>query len=345
MLFTIYIPMYNGEKYIERAIKSVLNQSFDDYELLVINDGSTDKSASIVNEYAKGNPRIRMFSQDNKGLFHARISAFKYACGEYILALDADDEIEPDLLEKLHVIIEHNTDVDLIEYSLKRTDFISKGIVLHKKDSIYNVQTINDLFDQVLWTDTYNSQCTKAIKTDIVRGIDEIETLDRISMGEDRIHTLNYLWRLKNVVVIDEPLYLYRYTLDSMSNFFNERVFDDILQINKACLRFNSHVNGIYKISDINKMTTIAVSKAILYTPSMIKGKDGKKKYYLALKKLKNNNSLMGIINDCSRLRLIYSLPLALLKSENFTCLYILKKITSYIRRTYDRFMLFYGAR
>ncbi len=113
MKFSIIIPVYNTEKYLSCCIESVLSQTYTYYEIIIINDGSTDNSKDILENY-KSNLKIRIIEQTNHGLSYTRNIGVKYATGDYILFLDSDDLIEKDLLQKLNDII---TDEDLIKFS------------------------------------------------------------------------------------------------------------------------------------------------------------------------------------------------------------------------------------
>lgn len=98
---SVIVPCYNQEKYIKECLDSLVSQTFKDYEVIVIDDGSTDDSAEIVNEYVKHNKNIRLIRQANQGVVVARNNAIKQAQGTYIYPLDADDVISPSCLEKL----------------------------------------------------------------------------------------------------------------------------------------------------------------------------------------------------------------------------------------------------
>lgn len=110
--FSLIVPVYNTEKYIEKCLNSILNQSYKNYEIIVINDGSTDNSVQILDKY-KSNKKLKIINQKNKGLSEARNEGLKYISGDYILFVDSDDYIEPKLLETLNSNI---TDEDLIRF-------------------------------------------------------------------------------------------------------------------------------------------------------------------------------------------------------------------------------------
>ena len=111
---SVNISVYNMDKYVEYALLSVLRQTFQDWECIIVNDGSTDDTEKIVKEYVKRDPRCKYVYQDNRGLAEARNAAIKSSTGEYIAFLDADDLWEPDMLEKTISYLDANPDVSIV---------------------------------------------------------------------------------------------------------------------------------------------------------------------------------------------------------------------------------------
>lgn len=110
-MISIITPIYNAEKYLNRCIDSILKQSYTDFELLLINDGSTDLSGKICNTYAHRDSRIRIWTQKNMGVSNARCRGVKMANGEYITFVDADDELHENSLEILVANMEKGIDI------------------------------------------------------------------------------------------------------------------------------------------------------------------------------------------------------------------------------------------
>lgn len=115
--FSIIIPVYNVEPYLRKCLDSVFAQTYKNYEVICINDGSTDHSLAIAEEYAKRFPEMKLFSQENKGLSGARNAGIQQAKGEYIFLLDSDDWIEPDTLE---ILERQQTGEDMICFNGRR---------------------------------------------------------------------------------------------------------------------------------------------------------------------------------------------------------------------------------
>ncbi len=111
-LISVIVPVYNVEKYIERCIESILGQTFTDFELIIVNDGSTDKSGEICDRYSNNDPRIRIIHKENGGLSDARNAGIEAANGEYIGFIDSDDYIDTDMYELLYQnICRENADI------------------------------------------------------------------------------------------------------------------------------------------------------------------------------------------------------------------------------------------
>ncbi|WP_417360750.1 glycosyltransferase family 2 protein [Galbibacter sp.] len=121
--FSVIMPAYKVEKYIAKAIESVLNQSFENFELLVINDGSPDSSAELAKDYVSLDPRVKLLNKENGGLSDARNFGIKHAKGSYLYFMDSDDWIEGNLLEKIHDQIQINpVDIYVFGYYLDQED-------------------------------------------------------------------------------------------------------------------------------------------------------------------------------------------------------------------------------
>ena len=140
---SIIIPIYNTEAYLPRCIDSILSQSFTDYELILINDGSIDNSGSICDKYAQQDNRIKVFHQKNGGLSSARNTGLDHAQGEWIYFVDSDDELKPDGLQTLVNCISEDVDMVMGGYeqynldgNLIETEKNNETLTLSRRDSL-----------------------------------------------------------------------------------------------------------------------------------------------------------------------------------------------------------------
>lgn len=110
MMISIIVPVYNSEKYIDRCLDSILNQTYKDLEIVLVNDGSNDQSLKILENYALRDTRIKVVNQENKGVAAARNTGLDNATGDYILYVDSDDWIENNMVERM-VELSANADI------------------------------------------------------------------------------------------------------------------------------------------------------------------------------------------------------------------------------------------
>ena len=118
MFFSVIVPIYNIEKYIKRCIDSVLSQTFDDFELILVDDGSPDNCPKICDEYAEKDHRIKVVHKENGGLVSARQAGISIAKGDYVFNLDGDDAITSDALMSAYNII-LDTKADMVSFSYR----------------------------------------------------------------------------------------------------------------------------------------------------------------------------------------------------------------------------------
>ncbi len=119
MRFSIIVPVYNVEKYLEKCLTSILKQTYSDFEIIAVNDGSSDNSLEILNSFKKIYSCLKVVSQENKGLGGARNTGILYSSGEYLIFIDSDDYIEPDMLEDVNRKLS-TYDLDMLIFDWKR---------------------------------------------------------------------------------------------------------------------------------------------------------------------------------------------------------------------------------
>ncbi|MFI3241966.1 MAG: glycosyltransferase [Alphaproteobacteria bacterium] len=215
---SIIIPIYNVEKYLSRCLKSVIAQSFIDFEAICVNDGSQDNSEEIVKNYAKKDKRIKIITQENLGLSMARNNGIKKAKGEYIYFLDSDDFIHPQLLEICYnYALKHK--VDLVEFDFfknKNEEYSLENIKKINSSKLKYKKTNNPIF-----LGTYNEKFkisfnvwSKLYKKELVKDLSFIPNIH----FEDCPHTFAVLSKKPQTLVIDAELYFYTLNKNSISN-------------------------------------------------------------------------------------------------------------------------------
>ena len=120
---SIIIPLYNAEKYIERCLNSLIKQNDSSFEVIIVNDGSKDNGAAVVERVIKDIPNFHLFHQENHGVAYARNTGLTKCTGEYVTFIDADDYVSTDYIEKLTSFIEQNKNADVIQFETVRNEY------------------------------------------------------------------------------------------------------------------------------------------------------------------------------------------------------------------------------
>ena len=227
---SIIIPVYNVEEYLDKCIESIFNQSFKNFEIILVNDGSTDRSEDICNKYSKVDSRIKLISQKNLGVSVARNVALDIARGEYIGFVDLDDYIHYDMYNiMIETAIKTSSDMVICDYINIFENYEGKDIKINKV-SIYNFtphEILNKLFvkgkfDVVPWNKLYKKSlfCNLRFK------------VNRVNKDEFLIHEIIY--KCKKISIIDSKLYYYRHRPGSIMNSkFEIRKFDRLYALSK----------------------------------------------------------------------------------------------------------------
>lgn len=224
---SIIIPVYNSEKYIEKTLQSVLAQTYDNIEVIVINDGSTDKSGEIVEKIAKAESRIQYFRIENSGPGNARNTGILKATGKYIGFCDGDDVIKPQMYEKLVSYLENaDADIALCDIFTER-DNCCFGFPWEDGKAFYGEEIPKELMAAMIGNESDNSTDIP-VWGSVVRCLFKREIIEEhqlklptdIHFAEDLVFTLNYLKHSKGAVICNEPLYYYVCNEDSIMNSF-----------------------------------------------------------------------------------------------------------------------------
>ena len=187
---SIIIPLYNVEDYIEYCLKSILNQRFEEYEVILINDGSTDKSRKIIDKYAINDERIKVIHKNNEGASKARNLGIEKAKGEYIAFVDSDDTINNMMYEKMYSIAIHK-DADIVACGYKEINYKSNEIYeyINPLDNSLELQgeEIKKKIEELLYFNRilgYSSLCNKLYKSECIKN-NKLRINERIKIAED----------------------------------------------------------------------------------------------------------------------------------------------------------------
>lgn len=244
-LVSIVVPVYNAEKHLKKAIESVLHQTYSEFELLLVNDGSKDNSLEICNKYAIYDNRIKVITQENKGAGAARNTGIKNAKGKYLMFMDSDDFYESEIVEEL---------VAKIEETKKDIAICAYRIVSDKGESITKIGLTeslsgNSMFQQIEYLAKkrlLNLLWNKIFRLDIIRK-HSILIDESLIVGEDLRFVLQYFDKCTSIAFVDKPLYNY-ITLNSyITQKYREKDFEcrskNITYYMDFCQRHNIKLN------------------------------------------------------------------------------------------------------
>lgn len=236
MRFSIIIPVYNAEKYIENAVYSILEQQFTDYEIILVDDGSSDQSPSIVDKLLAERKCVKGIHISNHGVSYARNIGVNMASGDYILFMDADDRYEKNTLSSLSKFLDMypGADVlcfgyieDIIEQgkSIKQTMHYFPAMHIKGRDSIKksSLSLITDPMFGSVWSKIYKKSLLNKYR---------IRMPEQMYIGEDYCFNLEVLSYCKDWVAIEKPLYHYMIQNESsIIRRYNSQKYEQMYQM------------------------------------------------------------------------------------------------------------------
>lgn len=264
MRFSVIIPVYNREHVISTCVEGILNTSFKDFEILLVDDGSTDNSLNICLGLADKYAKVKVISQKNAGVSSARNAGLKIAQGEYILFSDSDDTYSPNALSEIDVLL--NDDVDLLMFQLRCIHYKSNGLIFPPKKTAFskkidgNVDILSWIFGEFdPYTHPFFNVVTKAYKKSIIEK-HKILFNENLSLGEDQVFTCDYLHYVASLLYVDNPFYniiqwpISKRTWGLGSVFRSSEDF-----INNQIVNYQSLIN-LYHHCKVNSVKTFAVN-------------------------------------------------------------------------------------
>ncbi|HJG67480.1 MULTISPECIES: glycosyltransferase family 2 protein [Bacilli] len=229
-LITVVIPIYNVERYVEQCLQSVINQTYKNLQIILVDDGSTDSSGEICDRFAAQDSRVQVIHQKNAGLSAARNVGIEFAKGEFISFIDSDDFVETNYIERLYTEIKaYNAQIAVCEYS--RLDDEKKIFYFHTKEPYTKTITYTEYLDEIFKTLTlaFVTAWAKLYKIELFNGEFPIRFPEG-KLAEDKYVTYLLALKSQNIVYLHEPNYCYRQRSGSItkSEASIKRAADDI---------------------------------------------------------------------------------------------------------------------
>lgn len=217
-LISVIVPVYNVEEYLKKSIESILNQSFADFELILVNDGSTDESLLICNYYGQIDERVVIINKKNGGLSSARNAGLDVAKGKYICFIDSDDWIHTNMIKVLYQnMVDYNADISQCNLVKTRNEKITDSVSQSFRNRLYtNIEMLNRLHEG-----------SNIINVIICNKLYKRELFNHIRFPQGKIHEDEYVnyklfYRAKKIICTNQKLYYYRQRKNSiMGREFN----------------------------------------------------------------------------------------------------------------------------
>ena len=233
---SVIIPVYNVEKYLERCLESLVNQTLKDIEIICVNDGSTDNSLKILEEFAKKDERIKIFNRENKGQSAARNFGIEHANGEYIGYVDSDDWVDLDFYEKLYnAAVKYDADIVAADF-VRKNDKKHKIRLNLKSEKVYTgieekIEVCHAIKEGCIWNKIYAKNILENLK--FVEGM----------YFEDGLFTLKALYNSNKLVTVLNTFYYYFVNSTSTVKKMNRKKLNDKILCRQQMMRFIKEKN------------------------------------------------------------------------------------------------------
>lgn len=340
-LISVIIPVYNTQRYLKECILSVLNQTYKNIEIILINDGSTDNSQSIIESFMKKYKNIILISNENQGVFISRLLGLKEAKGKYIMFLDSDDYIKKDAISILYERIKKDK-VDLVRCNL--LEFDDQKVYYDNNDiveGIYNKDEFDKYVYSLLFSGIYfNSLCRQLIKKDVLLK-SYIKPKTNLKYAEDLFVQFNVLMNVKSIALINDRLLMYRNNDLSVTKIKKTDAY--IKSILDNCYVINYIYNNFYKYN-ISKENYKEILYARLFNDiirTFLKLVDVNSKYnafILNLNQIYSSGEFSDALNQIKSNNYylnhkIYNFVIYLLKKHKISLLYLIFTFMNSIKR------------
>ena len=329
MFFSVLIPVYNAEKYIEETVLSILNQTEQDFEIVLLDDGSTDNSRQICMKLAQEHPeKIRFDSQINTGVLLARRKLAELAKGQYLIYVDSDDLLVETALSAIKKEIKR-TNADVVLYDLqKKAEAGDERYTMPIEGGVFEGEKKQSVL-RLLFLSKYSfSMCQKAIKRDCFDFDANYDEVRNMRIAEDVYQSFPLLDRAETIAYIKEPLYIYRKNssgataIIKLSDFHWNMVLYD--RQNEYIEKWNIYADDIQTISE-NRLRRML---SFLTVYARQKGDQSYPEFNTFAKELKTNRHFCQAKEkaDSKHLQKIYRIDLMLLKLGWYRVLYWLHR-------------------
>lgn len=276
MKFSIVIPIYNSEKYLEKCINSIINQTYDNYEILLINDGSTDESDLICKKFVNDFANVKYYFKENTGVSDTRNFGLEKSSGDFITFIDSDDWIDNNTLKEINDIIKNDPEIEIVQSNLKIfNDSNQIDMFKLKKNILVESGTIKDELINTIIAINYgkseifgNCRCAggKFYKRKLLME-NNIRFPYGIKSFEDGIMNLKAYMNASKIKILAKSFYFYRQHSDSTTHSYANNQYEQntiIIEEIEKIIGNNKLYNDVFKYCKMELFNGIVRSKLML---------------------------------------------------------------------------------
>ena len=335
---SVVLPIYNVEKYLNRCVKSVINQSYKNLEIILVDDGSPDNCSVLCDEWAKKDNRIKVVHKKNAGLGYARNTGIENATGEYICFFDSDDYIALDTIEKAYnLATQEKTDIVVFGFcNVKANGATGKAVIPHTEKTTFSGKEVQDVFLANLigpdvkngkQTDLWMSAWACLYSLEMIQKATWRFVSEREIISED-IYSLLGLYKYVNrVSVLSEALYFYCENAGSLTHTYKKDRYNKIKNFYEACYQLAEKNNYSDNVKDRLSYPYLSNTIAAM---KMIVGSDQVKTLKCEqLKQIIDDDTLQNVLSKANirKEKKTRKLLLVAIKKKQYSFIYWLIKI------------------
>jgi glycosyltransferase involved in cell wall biosynthesis len=310
-MISVIIPVYNVGEYIRKCLESILNQTYKDLQIIIVDDGSTDNTMNVIKEYKNKFKNYTILQQHNAGVSVARNTAFSHIKGEYTIYIDPDDFLELDMLEIMHNRAEKtNVDIVICEFYLYYGPKDDRNYVENYRVDPRQIYSSHEVIDLMLNYELQGQLWNKLFKTQLLKEINfEFEPNRYI---QDAFPVFKAIYKSKGICFLNKPLYYYRQRSTSTVHKKNVKLAEDyyhamssiINYIKEEHIRVNNKSLNIFKIkvlshfiahyTNADKSNGLRTFKESKYSGLSMRNKD-----FLFLKEISKDDKVKLFLWNC----------------------------------------------
>ncbi len=335
LLLSVVIPIYNVEQYLEQMVDSVLKQTFDNFELILVNDGSTDRSGEICNEYQKKDERVKVLHQTNGGHTRARKVGVESAAGKYVMILDSDDQIDLKMFEKMISCAEQNDDDIVIVGFIKEYNNRTELFDHPSGSGVFEGNRLKEIWKTAIYSGKYYSPgiapalWNKLFKRNIISyALSKVD--DTIRIGEDAVCSYLAIAYSKRIEIIPKYYpYHYKFHESSISYKYDVDYFKKVSLI--QCILKNNFIQLNNKEMIRGLGVYIAFMIEVGIQTALNSARKENQESHLLLRYMCEKCDMYSLIQDisCNDLPKYVKRKISLLKKKHYKSLILLEKLKS----------------